>query len=66
MSTTYTQPDYCSVCHDGERADRDNCDHCDGVGYLCPMADHGILVLVDYGPVEVYECLACDWVSESI
>lgn len=71
MSTTYTQPDYCPVCHNGEWADRDNCDYCDGAGYVCPI-DRGILALYDYGAVEdfgyveVWECLACDWVSESL
>lgn len=70
MSTTYTQPDYCPVCHDGESA-RDNCDHCEGGGYVCP-SDQGILALYDYGlvegfgHVEVWECLGCDWVSEPV
>lgn len=70
MSTTYTQPDYCPVCWPDESA-RDNCNHCDGTGYVCPI-DGAILSLCDYGLVEgfgyveVWECLACDWVSENV
>lgn len=65
MSTTYTQPDYCPVCHDGEWVDRDNCDHCAYGGYICPV-DGGILYVEDYAGSEYFVCLACGWVSEEI
>lgn len=67
MSTIYTQPDYCPVCHDGEWADQDNCDRCEGEGYVCPIDGKPVTLeaRMDGSGSEFWLCW-CDWRSESI
>ncbi len=62
---TYTQPDYCPVCKDGQNGDKGHCDHCEGEGCVCPV-DGGILGWYQQSWHEIRGCLACGWMSGPI